>query len=99
LLVDDIILSGGTLIDISQKLLDEGAKEVYAAVTHAAIASEESVERLVASPIKKFFVTDSIETQPVDLPDDFEVVSNAPLFADAIKRIHDRESISVLFES
>jgi len=97
LLVDDIILSGGTLIDISQKLLDEGAKEVYAAVTHAAIASDKSIERLIASPIKRFFVTDSIETQPVTLPDRFEVVSNAPLFADAISRIHNRESISVLF--
>lgn len=99
LLVDDIILSGGTLISIANKLVDEGATEVYAAVTHAAISSRENIDRLVNSPIKKFFVTDSIETQPVALTDDFIVVSNAALFAEAIKRIHHRESISVLFEN
>ena len=42
-------------------------------------------------------VTDSVETQPVELSDKVEVVSVAPLFGEAIRRIHDRESISVLF--
>ena len=97
LLVDDVILSGGTLISVAHKLLEEGAKEVYAAVTHAAI-SELTVARLQDSPIKTLLVTDTIETQPVDMPECIEVVSVAPLFAEAIRRIHARESISVLFE-
>jgi ribose-phosphate pyrophosphokinase len=96
LLVDDVVLSGGTLVDIAHKLLDEGARDVYAAVTHAAI-SERTLERLQDSPIRKLLVTDSIETQPVELPDLVEVVTVAPLFAEAIHRIHRRESVSVLF--
>ena len=97
LLVDDVILSGGTLVDIAHKLLDEGAIAVYAAVTHAAI-SELTLERLTGSPIRKLLVTDTIETQPVTFPDNIEVVTVAPLFAEAIRRIHMRESVSVLFD-
>lgn len=96
LLVDDVILSGGTLVETAHKLLEEGALEVYAAVTHGAI-SERTLTRLAGSPIRKLFITDSIETQPVELPAQIEVVSVAPLFGEAIRRIHDKESISVLF--
>jgi ribose-phosphate pyrophosphokinase len=98
LLVDDVILSGGTLVNIAHKLLEEGARDVYAAVTHAAV-SELTLERLADSPIRKLLVTDSIETQPVTLPDLVEVVTVAPLFAEAIRRIHHRESVSVLFDA
>ena len=97
LLVDDVMLSGGTLVDIAEKLLERGAREVYAAVTHGAV-SEKTVERLTGSPIRKLFMTDSVETHPVDLPSVIEVVSVAPLFGEAIRRIHDKESISVLFQ-
>lgn len=98
LLVDDVVLSGGTLVSVAEKLLEAGAKEVYAAATHAAL-SERSVSKLENSPIRSLLVTDTIETQPVSLPSCVEVVSVAPLFAEAIKRIHARESISVLFEN
>ncbi len=97
LLVDDVVLSGGTLVDMARKLLEEGAREVYAAVTHGAI-SQRTLERLSGSPIRKFFITDSIETQPVALSEIVEVVSVAPLFGEAIRRIHTKESISVLFQ-
>ena len=97
LLVDDVMLSGGTLVDIAGKLLERGAREVYAAVTHGAV-SEKTVQKLSGSPIRKLFMTDSIETQPVELPSIIEVVSVAPLFGEAIRRIHDRESIIVLFQ-
>ena len=98
LLVDDVLLSGGTLVEMAAKLLEAGAREVYAAVTHGAI-SERSLGRLTDSPIRKLFITDSIETQPVALPEIVAVVSVAPLFGEAIRRIHDKESISVLFQS
>ncbi len=97
LLVDDVMLSGGTLVDIAEKLLERGAREVYAAVTHGAV-SEKTVKRLSDSPIRKLFMTDSIETHPVALPSVIETVSVAPLFGEAIRRIHDKESISVLFQ-
>ncbi len=55
------------------------------------------MERIDASPIQRLLVTDSIETQPVTFSPKVEVVSVAPLFGEAIRRIHNRESISVLF--
>jgi ribose-phosphate pyrophosphokinase len=56
------------------------------------------MDRIDASPIESLIMTDSIETQPVELSPKVTVVSVAPLFAEAIGRIHRRESISVLFE-
>jgi ribose-phosphate pyrophosphokinase len=56
------------------------------------------MERLDASPIERLIITDSIETQPVRFSRKVTVVSVAPLFAEAISRIHRRESISVLFQ-
>jgi ribose-phosphate pyrophosphokinase len=55
------------------------------------------MERLDESPIEKLIVTDTVENQPVELSNMVEVVSVAPLFAEAIERIHSRESISVMF--
>jgi ribose-phosphate pyrophosphokinase len=57
-----------------------------------------SMQRLDASPIERLYVTDTVENQPVALSEKVETVSVAPLFAEAIGRIHRRESISVLFE-
>jgi ribose-phosphate pyrophosphokinase len=96
LLVDDFTISAGTLADAAEKLIERGAKAVYAAVSHG-VFSEGSMERLERSPIHSIVVTDSIETQPVALSQKVEVVSVAPLFGEAIRRIHNRESISVLF--
>jgi ribose-phosphate pyrophosphokinase len=96
LLVDDFTISAGTLADAAEKLMERGAKAVYAAVSHG-VFSEGAMERLDRSPIHRIVVTDSIETQPVALSQKVEVVSVAPLFGEAIRRIHNRESISGLF--
>ncbi len=96
LIVDDFVVSGGTLIDAARQVLEQGAHTVYAAVTHAAFTAG-SMERIMASPIQEMLVTNTIETQPVSFCEKIEVVSVAPLFAEAIRRIHNRESISVLF--
>lgn len=96
-LVDDFIASGATLIEVATKLLEKGARSVSAAATHA-LFSGNAAERLAASPIERVIVTDTVETQPVPLGTKVQVVSVAPLFAEAIRRIHGRESISVLFE-
>jgi ribose-phosphate pyrophosphokinase len=95
-IVDDFTISGGTLVETAEQLVARGASSVTAAITHGVFA-EPSMERLDASPIERLIVTDSIETQPVAFSRKVEVVSVAPLFAEAIRRIHSRESISVLF--
>src|ERR671914_2367876 len=95
-LVDDFIVSGGTLAEAAEQLTIRGAHSVTAAITHGVFA-EGSMERIEASPIERLIVTDTVETQPVPLSAKVKVVSVAPLFAEAIWRIHQRESISVLF--
>jgi ribose-phosphate pyrophosphokinase len=94
--VDDFTISGGTLANVSEKLVEQGAKAVYAVVTHGVLAKG-SVERIDKSPIKQLLITDTVENQPVQFSDKIEVVSVASLFAEAIKRIHNRESISEMF--
>ena len=95
-LVDDFTISAGTLVQAAELLVAKGARRVVAAVSHGVFA-EGSMKRLDASPIDRLIVTDSVETQPVSLSSRVKVVSVAPLFAEAIRRIHNRESISVLF--
>jgi ribose-phosphate pyrophosphokinase len=97
LIVDDFTISGGTLVEAADVLVERGARSVYAAVTHGLLAGEANA-RLEASPIERLFMTDSVETQPVPLSPKIEVVPVAGLFGEAIRRIARRESISVLFE-
>jgi ribose-phosphate pyrophosphokinase len=97
IVVDDFTISAGTLAEAAEQLVVRGARSVTAVVTHGVFA-EGSMERLDRSPIERLIVTDSIETQPVALSEKVRVISVAPLFAEAIGRIHRRESISVLFE-
>jgi ribose-phosphate pyrophosphokinase len=96
LIVDDFTISGGTLISVAEQLIERGATAVYAAITHGVFAPG-SMERIMASPIQRLLVTDTVETQPTPPCAKIEVVSVAPLFGEAIRRIHNRESISVLF--
>lgn len=96
LIVDDFTISAGTLDDAARVLRARGAAAVYAAVTHGLLTSA-AVERLRDSPVDRLLLTDSVETQPVTLPATVEVVSVAGLFAEAIRRIARRESVSVLF--
>src|SRR5947209_1815005 len=95
-IVDDFTTSGGTLADAAVKLIERGAREVYGVVTHG-VLTRGSVERIDNSPIKRLLITDTIENQPVKFSDKIEVVSVASLFGEAIKRIHNRESISEMF--
>ena len=98
LVVDDFTISGGTLCDVAEKLVERGALAVYAVVTHG-VFNKKAMDKIDRSPIKKLLMTDSVETQPVALGPKIQVVSIAPLIGEAIKRIHNRESISILFEN
>jgi len=96
LVVDDFTISGGTLISVSDALLKHGAMEVYAAVTHGVLTNG-AVGCINASSLSGLIITDAVETQPEPITGKIRVLSVAPLLGEAIRRIHDRESISVLF--
>jgi ribose-phosphate pyrophosphokinase len=96
ILVDDFVASGGTLVEAAEKLVERGARSVWAAASHG-IFSGDAASRLAGSPIRRLIVTDSVENQPGVPGERVQVVSVAPLFAEAIRRIHGRRSISVLF--
>jgi ribose-phosphate pyrophosphokinase len=97
LIVDDFTVLGGTLAKVAEKLIERGAAEVYAAITHGVFAGD-CAGTIDRSPIRRLFATDTIETQPVTMSAKLQVVSVAPLLAEAIRRIHARQSISVLFD-
>ncbi|MFV9505543.1 MAG: ribose-phosphate diphosphokinase [Oscillochloridaceae bacterium umkhey_bin13] len=96
LIIDDFTISGGTLSEVAGRVISAGANEVYAMVSHGVLTLG-STERIEASPLKRLFITDTIETQPVTLSPKIEVVSIAPLLAEAIRRIHTHESVSGMF--
>jgi len=97
LLVDDFVISGGTLAQAAIALQDLGATAVYAAITHG-VFTERSMQALDDSPIELLVVTNTVESRLPVLSRKVEVISVAPLFGEAIRRIHQRESISVLFD-
>ncbi|MHC4875176.1 MAG: ribose-phosphate diphosphokinase [Planctomycetota bacterium] len=95
-LVDDFTITGRTLITMAEALIENGAKGIYAAVTHA-VLSKGAAQRIGESCIRKMFLTDTIETFEDPLPENIEQVTVAPLFAQAIRSIHERTSVSQLF--
>ena len=97
LIVDDFTISGGTLVSMADLLMASGAIEVSAAVSHA-ILSNEASKRLGESVLKNVYFADTVEPMPTPVPEKFIPVSSAPLFATAIQSIHDRTSVSQLFE-
>ena len=98
LILDDMIDTAGTLCEASQKLLDFGAKEVMALATHP-LFSGPAVERIEKSPLKEVLVTNTIplSSQALKCPK-IQSLSLAPLVAEAIKRISNKNSVSLLFE-
>jgi len=96
LVVDDFTVTGSSLAAVAERLLQAGARDVYAAITHG-LFTQECLDTLERSPIRTLLVTDTV--QPLaGLPEKAEVVTVAVLLAEAIRRIHTRQSISVLFE-
>ncbi len=99
IIVDDLIDTAGTLVEGAEALLKKGgAKEVYACATHPVFSSQ-AVERITNSPIKEVVVTNTIDiSEKISKSlSKIKVLSVAPIFAEAIKRIHGELSISELF--
>jgi ribose-phosphate pyrophosphokinase len=98
ILFDDIVDSASTLCSAAGALMEEGAVEVAAYVTHG-VLSGAAAERIKASVLKELVVTDSIEAaDPIQTCDKVRVVSVAPLIGEAIRRIANEESVSKLFD-
>ena len=98
IIVDDIIDSGGTIVNASKALKDRGAKEVYVYITHG-VLSGEAVKKIKNSSIKKLVITDTIDNSgKTNKINNIEVLSIANLMGEAIKRISNSTSVSDLFK-
>jgi len=97
IMVDDIVATAGSLAEAARALKKHGAKDIYAAITHAVLCGP-AIERIKKSEIKKLVVTNTIIMDKTKQPDKIVQLSVAPLLSEAIRRIHNEESVSALFE-
>lgn len=96
IIIDDIVDTGGTLIKAATALENEGAEIVHAYITHG-VLSEDGARKMENSALKTLVITDTIPNYKIDYGV-VKVLSVADMFAEAIRRVHHDESISVLFE-
>ena len=97
IIVDDIIDSGGTIINAVNALLKNGASEVYVFISHA-VLSGDAAKKIKNSKIKKLVVTDTIDnSKKINNNNKIEVLSVSSLMSEAIKRIANSNSVSDLF--
>ncbi len=96
-IIDDMIDTGGTIVNAAKALIEKGAKEVYACCSHA-VFSDPAAEILQASPLKEVIITDSIHLPVEKQIPKLTQLSVAPLFAEAIRRIFEEKPVSKLFD-
>ena len=96
-IVDDLVDTAGTIVQAAAALIDSGATEVRACCTHG-VLSGPAIERLKSSVLKELVITNTIPVSAHDNIDKITVLSVAPLFAEAIRRIYEELSVSILFE-
>jgi ribose-phosphate pyrophosphokinase len=97
IIVDDIIDTGGTMVEVVKELKNKGAKRVFAVCTHG-ILSGEAHQRIVDSPLEKLYISDTVPLEGKNKEcDKIEVLSVAELFAQAIDSIHNETSVSKYF--
>ena len=98
IIVDDIIDSGGTIVNAAKALKERGAQNVYAYITHG-VLSGEAVQKIKKSLIKKLVITDTINNEErVKKAKNIEILSISILMGEAIKRISNSTSVSDLFK-
>jgi ribose-phosphate pyrophosphokinase len=96
IMIDDLIDTAGTLCNAAQKLIEEGATEVYAAATHA-VFSGPAYERIEASPLKEVVVTDSLPLKEDRPRSKIRTLTIAPILASTIRNVFTDESVSAVF--
>ena len=95
-LIDDIIGAGGTIVHAANHLREKGAKRIFACVTHG-LFSGEALREINDSALDKVIITDSVKHRDeVIKHPKIEIISVAPLLAEAIRRIETGDSISSL---
>ena len=98
IIVDDIIDSGGTIVNAAKALKARGAKEVYVYITHG-VLSGEAVDKIKKSVIRKLVITDTIDNHDkIKNVKNIEVLPISALMGEAIKRISNSTSVSDLFK-
>ena len=98
IIVDDIIDSGGTIVNAARALKEKGAKDVYVYITHA-VLSGHAVDKIESSKIKKLITTDTIDnSKKIAKSNKIEIISIAPMISEAMKRIANSTSVSSLFK-
>ena len=97
LTVDDEIDTAGSLVNVVETLIKNGAKEVYACCTHP-IFSGSAMQRIDSCPVKEVVVTNTVPVKDGERPGKMTVLSMAPLLGEAIHRIHTGLSIGAMFE-
>jgi len=97
IMFDDMISTGGSIAGAAGKLKDLGAKEIHVAATHGVLCGK-ATEKIRDSAITTLAVTDSIPITPEKMLPKLKVLSVAPLLAEALKRIHHDQSVSMLFD-
>jgi ribose-phosphate pyrophosphokinase len=95
-IVDDMVATAGSLVEAVDAIKKAGARDIYATISHPVLAGP-AIERLRKSKLKELVVTDTIPIPEDKMLPIIKVLSVASLLAEAIKRIHEEESISVLF--
>ena len=95
-LVDDIIDTAGTICRAADLLKNSGAKDIYAVCTHS-ILSNDAINNIKESALSKVIICDTILQSDEKKSEKIEMLSSAKLFSEAIRRIHNEESISSLF--
>ena len=96
-IIDDMVATAGSLVEAVAALKKAGALEVYASITHPVLCGP-AIERLKKSQIKELVVTDTIPIPKENMSPRIKVLSVASLLGEAIMRIHNEKSISVLFD-
>ncbi len=96
-IVDDMVSTGGSLVEAANAIKNAGALDIYACIVHPVLAGN-AVQKIKDSCIKELVVTDSIPSEDKNHCGKLKVLSVAPILAEAIKRIHLDLSISLLFE-
>ena len=97
IIFDDEVDTAGSLIETARIVNECGAKEIYAGCTHG-VLSADAVKRIEDSPIKELVITDTIPLSENKKIDKIKVLSIAPLFAEAIKRINEAKPLGELFK-
>ena len=98
LIVDDFTNTAGTLVELAKEMKRRGAQRIIACVSHV-LLREDGVKKVEESPIELLIGTDSVDNSWLAASPRIKMISVAPLFAEAIRRIHARESVSPLFAS